>query len=161
MAAIIALLHRNSILIRLNYRGFLSSDTCCDPPGRFCCVECCESVGQDFNPRHPRGRSVCVYVLILSAPLPPSFPPSAVHACCSCCSYARNLHSPVHCSACLCHHSGSKRAKVHVVFLFCSSLADTCLWFGTNLLAWNKTLKIHLDTIIIRIFRLSDFMSDL
>lgn len=35
-------------------------------------------------------------------------PLPAVHACCSCCSYARNLHSPVHCSACLCHHSGSK-----------------------------------------------------
>lgn len=39
---------------------------------------------------------------------------SAVHAGCSCCSYARNLHSPVHCSACLCHHSGSKREQTRM-----------------------------------------------
>lgn len=132
MIAIMTLLSRNSPVIRLNYRGFLSSDTCRDL-GRFCCIKCCESVRQDFNSRHPRGGTVCVYVLILSAPLPPS----AVHACCSCCSYARNLHSPVHCSACLCHHSGSKGAKVHLVFLFCSSFSDTCLWFWTVLLARN------------------------
>lgn len=89
---------------------------------------------------------LCVYVLILSAPLPPS----AVHARCSCCSYARNLHSPVHCSACLCHHSGSKGAKVHVVFLSCSSFTVLCVWFTAGLQqftvcglqqAWDKTPK--------------------
>lgn len=139
-------LSRNSTL-SLNYKGSLPSDTCCDPSS-FCCVECCESVRQDFNSRHPRGSTGCVYVLILSAPLPPS----AVHACCSCCSYARNLHSPVHCSACLCHHSGSKGANVHVAALFCSlSLADTRLWLWPNLLAGNKALKIQPDTIIRRI----------
>lgn len=148
MIAIIPLSSRISTLIRLNYSGFLSFDTCCDP-GWFCCDGCCESVRQDFNSRHPGGPAVCIYVLILSAP---PLPPSAVHACCSCCSYARNLHSPVHCSACLCHHSGSKKAKAYVVFLFCSSLADLWLWFWTNLLAWNKTLKSHLDTIMKRRF---------
>lgn len=55
-------------------------------------------------------KHVCTMLYILFHCAPPCI--SAVYFCCSGCSYARNLHSPVHCSACLCYYSGCKNKSM-------------------------------------------------
>lgn len=86
-------------------------------------------------------RLSCLFLCYITVCAPPSFLPSAVHARCSRCSYARNLHSPVHCSACLCHHSGSKDKKCFFIdFTLVCLLNFTEAPHGR--LSWNTNLHV-------------------
>lgn len=108
-------------------------------------------------------REDILFVPVLYYCLRPSFLPSAVHACCSRCSYARNLHSPVHCSACLCHHSGSKDKKCFFI-----DFTLVCLSNFTEApqgrLSWNTNLHVPYSlscTSQINQIQLLDVVSDI